>query len=136
MELQLVTFEQAKALKELGFPDDTSYQACPYCYFGKDLIDIQNNNVSALNPKWREVKDEDICSAPTLELAAKWLRDNKNISICPNIEPCNNFIMYSIKSIYDTNGNYVGSLGDKLFESYEEALSVGIDKVIEILKRQ
>lgn len=109
MELQLVSYEQAKTLKELGFPDTLSYQVCPYSYFGKDLIDIHNNDISALNPKWREVKDEDICFAPTLELVAKWLREEKKINV-QVLEYVNEDrpvdISYIINVYFDRNDGY------------------------------
>lgn len=133
MELQLVSYEQAKTLKELGFPDTLAYQVCPYSYFGKDLIDIHNNDISALNPKWREVKDEDICFAPTLELAAKWLREEKKIYIDVTWGNMQGNIIWCASLNNLGKGSSV--LGDiKHVDSYEEALSAGIDKAIEMLK--
>lgn len=147
MELELVSFNQAKSLKELGFPNILSYQACPYSYFDKYLIDINNNDVSTLNPKWREVKNKDICFAPSLELAAKWLRKEKKLSISvswmPNIKKYNcicSDMNYTPKEhpskdaykIYKEQFE-VHKNDNDLFDDYKEALSAGINKAIEML---
>lgn len=112
MELQLVSSIQAKALKELGFPQ----------------LDIEPIDLYFVQNEW--------CVAPTLELAAKWLREEKGIIVLIEIEDD-----YGIEYIYklytvDKETNYMifltcGDRGEML--SYDKALSTGIDKAIEIL---
>jgi hypothetical protein len=81
-ELQLVTFEQAKKLKELGFdwPVETGnylIDKIPPCYNRVYPIDklkvgdfIGNNILGITIP------------APSVALALKWVRDEKGISAC------------------------------------------------------
>lgn len=95
-----ITFEQAKALKELGFPYSK--------YIPTDVIN------------WR----------PTVELVSKWLREEKNIHVCP--------IYYSSKTYktewYSCEVNQHQINNDEEYSTYEAALIAGIDKAIEILK--
>lgn len=118
MELQLVSFTQAKALKSIGMPVNIQ----KFCYAGDgNLYYIVN---------------KDFYPAPTLELVAKWLRETKNIHIA-----C---FPYKIDSDEETilDGYHFDILnvksnifiqGYNCFQ-YEQALSAGIDKAIEILK--
>lgn len=135
MKLEIVNFKQAKALKELGFPQlsaDYSYSASD-----DELLQV--------------VDTEDyMILAPSLELVAKWLRDFKKRSITiswmPNVKKYScicgdmNYIpkehsysesykMYNEKFTVMKNGN-------SRFNSYEEALSAGIDKAIRILNKK
>lgn len=143
-----VTFEQAQKLKELGFDWECYkfYATQTYCegnnqfFFDTictgDLID---------SPKYKEdendgwIPDEEWCvAAPTLAQAQKWLREIKNISVEPvscgyNDNMSNNIVWSS----------FICSLKDKLgfdqtadFDTYEQALSAGIESVIELLKQQ
>ena len=120
MELQLVSCEQAKALKELGFPQDLFYGTF---YFA---------TLESVNPipfcGMPFTNTHIVC--PTLELAAKWLREKKDlwIHICkPN----------SDLTKWSSSVNRISSHLWRIcleFDSYEQALSAGIDKAIEILK--
>jgi len=71
-QLQLVTFEQAKRLKALGFDWET------YNFYDK-----LQDNLLCLNPLICFIdnhnKDKKKYSAPTVALALKWFRDVKNI---------------------------------------------------------
>lgn len=125
MELQLVSCEQAKALKELGFPQDLVYgtfyfatlesiNPIPFCG-----IPITNEYI--------------VC--PTIELAAKWLREDKKIYLYVN----RLFSTSIIKNkdyyyLYYSTKNYDETLYVHEFDSYEQALSAGVNKAIEILK--
>lgn len=132
MELQLVSFEQAKALKELGFPQEyiSSNQKI---YNRKGELTTQNTTF------WSYGHEAD---APSLELAAKWLREEKNffmsIEFCAIAEETPkyvNFLDY-IKDKKVLFSNYAHNDKDDYWDSYEEALSAGIDKAIEILTKQ
>ena len=113
MELQLVSFEQAKALKELGFPQDIDttkwYSGGRVLYSNKPLDYLPVSFV-----------------APTLELVAKWLREEKDICLSMNYN--------SDYKIWQCSSTATYNEEDYVSQSYEEALSTGIDKTIEILK--
>lgn len=116
MELQLVSYEQAKALKELGLPQ-------------------RNRDYDKWYSKTRELDnytnlDTIECFAPTLELAAKWLRDEKDIFIEIMLDLGGGYNVKYCKLPW-TNTLFDNEVG--FFDDYEEALSAGIDKVIEVL---
>lgn len=120
MELQFVTFEQAKCLRELGFPQDTSIQdvygdgELRRCFYPEDCT-------------WYR----DIVTAPSLELAANWLREEKLIHIfITHLNADTNWWEYNIETI---NGDFVDH--GKMYKSYDEALSAGIDSIIKLLKK-
>lgn len=118
MELQLVNFVQAKALKKLNFPiGDYLEEMVPvYTESGKFV--------------YSDGLDQEDYFAPTLELVSKWLREEKNIHICP--------IYYSSKTYktewYSCEVNQHQINNDEEYSTYEGALIAGIDKAIEILK--
>lgn len=136
MKLQLINFDQAKILKELGLPqsDGWNYQlGCEYLKeYGKG-DDIYDFDAYLIDRK-------ELVYAPTLELAAKWFREEKNLFII--ISNYNTSFMTPGKEVsymYIINTvNPVKALCDseELYNSYEEALSAGIDKALEILKRK
>lgn len=126
MDLQLVTFEQAKALKELGFPQGGLRNA----YYGPNGECVPINVCSPID--WE-------LDAPTLELTAKWLREEMNFHIMIGTydgrlvgysETSYMYVLYHIKPIKCLKSNNV------VYNTYEEALSAGIDKAIEILEKR
>lgn len=145
MELDFVSFEQAKALEELGFPQETY----DYLYLDGELISREEYyEMDCGGPFSVELFESERLSAPPLEFVAKWLRSEKNILVLPyliafvgisnestppelktNIFGCQ--IVY-----YDTykEGNEFLTLEE--FATYEEALSAGIDNAIETLKNK
>lgn len=156
VKLDLVKFEQAKALKELGFycysdnarelyvtsneisweqeieipySDNDEYitrhETLPVEVIGQLLYNVQKKY--GYKNKFQTVY------APTIELAAKWLRKEKDFHITPEYRTLGEKIIYYCK----INGHCLeenNTLKRLLFNSYEDALSAGIDKVIEILK--
>lgn len=117
MELQLVNFTQAIALKELGFPQRT--RDYDKWYNQNKVLDNYTN------------QDTYKCYAPTLELVAKWLRDEYNIFIEIMLDLGGGYNVKYCKLPW-TNTLFDNEVG--FFEDYEEALSAGIDKAIEMLK--
>lgn len=123
MKLELVSFEQAKSLKELGFVQGNDN--CQAYYKLNDRISCVHFNYLTLLVRGGITPDE-AYRAPELELAAKWLRDEKNIQLTVRFR--------GKKWYYDIMSGYeILSIG-KDEETYEQALSAGIDKAIEILK--
>lgn len=116
LHLQSVTPHQAKDLTEMGFP----YGNC-----------INAENTEKTSGKF------ELNFAPTLELAAKWLREDKDFPMyCEfcgyNIDNVQQWSCYVPKcSMYVPNV----ATGLDTFDSYEEALSAGIDKAIEIINK-
>lgn len=119
MELNVVTFEQAKKLKELGFPQETD----SWYYY-----DIEGKCVPHLQKGGHK---EYCCDAPSLELVNKWLRDEKQIFLYvepyfPDMDNAN--IRFAVK-------HYKGYSTATYFykhkhKTYEEALSAIIDKFL------
>lgn len=136
MNLDIVSYEQALALKKLNFPIPEF--SGPLCYYSV------NKNI-----EWGEEITNDQTYAPTLELVAKWLRDEKDIlidicythseNICiTKIEEQNNKLVsnnitkninkYMYKLI--TYG-CINNLKSIEYDTYEAALSSAIDKAID-----
>lgn len=126
MELQLVNFEQAKALKELGFPQDLSFRECDYWY-NKHGHDNHHAELIGDDFSFSDI----VCLAPTLELVAKWLREEKSLFTEITLDLGGGYNVQYCQLPW-TNTLFDNSLGT--FDSYEEALSAGIDKAIKILK--
>lgn len=146
MELQSVNFKQAIALKELGFPQDTHTSkvylenTIPYDVIAKKckLHKSQCSEGSLVKNGYCYTKyNINIYLCPTLELVVKWLREEKQIYLYVKrlfatsiIKNKNCYCFYYSTKIYDEI-LYVHE-----FDSYEQALSAGIDKAIKILKQQ
>lgn len=119
LKLNLVSFKQSKALKELGYPQRAISSIGWYSTNG-------TLNDSSINAPLDLLENESC--APTLELVKLWLMSE---SIFINI-------------IYSNKRFYLEILDDKSmtlyknynFDLYEDALSVGINKAIEILKNK
>ena len=127
-----VTYEQAKKLREVGFCEETR---CGYYKMPKGNPQMT---------KW------DICleasldyasfeyyKAPTLSQVQKWLREVKGIIL--HLEPRfykgkKPLMGYDYHLSNKDNGMYSHIESETIYDTYEEALSVGIDKAIEILK--
>jgi len=136
-QLQLVTFEQAKRLKQLGFNwEINGYYSEYYDNSGK-LIDwnLQNYN--------RMVRYRDgYFSAPTVALALKWMRDVKGINnavnffdvVTPKYEGC-----YQVPRITDVGERrlqprtHYSVLTSKYYEAAESAL---LDELLTILEKE
>jgi hypothetical protein len=116
-ELQLCSFEQAKALKELGFDWDSEY------YY--DLL--LNNKLCYGSKLNRNVEKLNCFSAPTVALTLKWFRDRYNL--ISHIQIGNSPAGFFYIQIWNEKGEY-------LFDTYEIAESELLDELIELLKNQ
>ena len=126
-----VSFEQAKALKELGFDWDCG------AYYYTDTKEFRGN----ISPDNHNYRSEIVASAPTLYQAQKWLREKYKLwletVICitnVNQYSCD---IYDLKTA-DEDGYMDGPTTDieGTFNTPEQSLSAGIDKAIELLKQQ
>lgn len=134
-KLKLVSFEQAKKLKELGFPQGNTLAF--YSRTG-NLWNIEScfDNISydlfdELEKIFKIGRKDD---APSLELVSKWFRTEKDIYI--NVEKGPNVNEYWYKyEIPDTvnNRHKVVYNNVVIYDDYEKALSAGIDEIIKII---
>ncbi len=123
MEKEFVTYEQALALKELGFDD-----MC-FCYFDNEkglrtCIGLNNWNSHEGFPLF--------VSAPLKQQVFRWFREKHNI-------------IGIIEGGYTEGKNVFGYViwrghlddwDDGIYDTYEEAENTCIDKLIEIAKQQ
>ena len=111
-----VSLEVAKLLKEAGFDWEIKT-----FYFNNELVetmlgDAKNHNFS-----------NQFISAPTLEVAQRWLREVKNIDVFAyRNEPKDKFeSIVSVNKKWSTTGMCINT--------YEEALETAIKKVLKII---
>lgn len=113
MEKEFVTYEQALALKKLGFDEE-----CFKWYHNPDLLTddevflIYNND------------NELFAFAPLKQQVFRWFREKYDAHIHPR---------RIIPNVYIAE---YGLWASKVFDTYEEAESACIDKLIEIAKQQ
>ena len=112
-----VSFEVAKLLKEKGFnePIWTRYEDDNEVIFG-DKYDWNNSPMGQI-------------SAPTLQMAMKWLREVHNIciTIYPDKENGYEAVLYNIKDDVEIILQSFGIYGSHIFEdSYEEAVEAAL----------
>ena len=121
-----VSFETAKLLKEKGFDENT---LMVYMSYG-DLCkcnrydSIRNSNYNDITKNYFE------CTAPTHQMAMKWLREIYRIDIVIEISDpsVNNRKYYCV--IWDKNND---SYILDLFDSYEDAVEAAIKYCLENL---
>jgi hypothetical protein len=131
MEKEFVTYEQALALKDLGFNEP--------CF--SFYIDV--DNFLYTNQKWLNynLNDKRI-SAPLYQQAFRWFREKHNL--CGEVYTVNMGAIdytFQIRDLYSEDvkhnnfeaytGGYIGT-----FLTYEEAEQACLDKLIEICKNK
>jgi hypothetical protein len=129
-ELQLVTFEQAKKLSNIGFDGKTNYYFRPYNSI--PFYSTSRYNFNECNDDINVGSYQ--CSAPTVAHALKWIRDQKNLhGFCDR-----NATEWYFKICKADNGTTVYGFNyyDEEFESYEAAESELLDKLLTILEKE
>ena len=125
MTEELVTLETAKMLKEKGFNE--------YC---KDII--REDNGRMMQSVFRTNKDlpKGAYSRPTQSIAAKWLRETKNlhISIIRNACGYGYDICKADNGTHITDGIFKGPNDGGQWDTYEEALEVGIQEALKLVE--
>lgn len=124
-----VSFETAKLLKEKGFDE-----SCECLY------DTENNDVSIVNG-WMEISNSEleerefVCySAPTLQMAMKWLREEKKLNCIIDVSFNQNrnkgteyyFCVWENKLPYDLLRESI-----QTFSTYKEAAEAAIKYCLE-----
>ena len=123
MKEHYVNYEQAVKLKKLGFDWDVNKVYHRPSTLAEWELFPWHSEYNDWNNEGKFYR-----SAPTLSLAQKWLRDKWQIHVEPNF-------------IYETKFEVIikrqkGSIfkrAERQFNSYEEALSFGIDEALNLL---
>ena len=123
-----VTFEQAVRLKELGFDWITA-----------NFYDLENPQEGCITGRipqdWNVMAFITLASAPTLAQAQKWLREVKDVILVANIKFHKGKVKYSWYIVTDNGDRGIcDDIEKSIFDTYEQALSAGINKAIELLK--
>jgi len=135
MEEHFVNYNQALALKELGFdepciaryiiPGDLVFKGC-----------YEDSNIIHL-----ELTQNDICEAhvlaPLKSQVFKWFREKHGLFVAPCVISYENdpyLWFFEINSTILPIGTYLEGTDD--YKTYEEAESACIDKLISILKQK
>ena len=135
MKEEYVTYDQAVALKRLGFIEETTHY---YVNFKSD----SEIKLWSCNPPYNHnarLSINEVCSAPRLDQAQSWLREVKGTIVYP--EPGfyrgKRPLMGYGYHIYDKdNGSYCHVESDTIYDSYELALSAGISAAIVLLEKE
>lgn len=127
----LVTYEQALALKKLGFDLKVNHYYDDEGYIIENLADYSEEVPDGEYTSYDNFNYEDFCSAPTLEQAQKWLRKYKDLIVIPHPRrDCKGNVVWYF-TIFNS-GNYKYS---SEYNSYEESLSAGITECIKLLEK-
>ena len=137
MKEHYVSYEQSVALKRLGF--DWEVRG----YYTHDDNFQKVREVTALNHNDTK-KFKGLLSAPRLDQAAAWLRD-KGIHISANpymgydVDAdgalYNEYPLWSFELMKVANADFFDDAGGN-HESYESALSAGLDAALELLGKE
>ena len=120
-----VSLEQAKLLKENGFPQEFTNGCKVFCTVGEFKGKIVSYNDCASE------RDKKSIAAPSLYVVQKWLRNEHNIHLVIHKDRIDEWSVYGheISPIEFTVFSLLTG-----FDFYEEALSAGITKALESLK--
>ena len=129
MEKDFIPYEEALALKELGF-DKPCFGWYQSSRLKKEYDPLKNSG----NQSYQRKED---CNAPTFSQAFRWFRDKHGLVswISFRIDLKKKYLWYitDVKNIATRDGDYIF---DILIESYEEAELACLKKLIVLLKSQ
>lgn len=140
-----VSLEVAKLLKEAGF----DWECNRHYTEGRNILFEKAEKGHVIITR-NQSEYPSLYFAPTLEVAQRWLREVKNITVyvCPTYEPVKfvapNVVADDEKWVmkwqvaalhYDIESDEIdlGDVGDEIFDTYEKALESGEKKVLEII---
>ena len=126
IEEQFVFFGTAKLLKEAGFD-----VPCKTYYETEDGEVVRKDGVSKHDYNGME---DTVCSRPTQALAARWLREVHDTFVKMERVGCfdgKEFRFYWSYSLIRVSTACLKSISGGRYDSYEEALEVGIAKCLE-----
>lgn len=120
-----VNYETAKLLKEKGFDEEC------WCWYEEDGYFKDSNDDYGFQSNLDHVSDDFICSAPTLQMTMKWLREKHNLSIEPYYTHKQKY-KFIIQEIPTAISLWM-DLPDELYSTYETACEAAIKYCIEHL---
>ena len=126
MTEELVTLETAKMLREKVFNEP--------CMIA---INIEDSRQYCTNRTNSELPIK-VCSQPTQSVAQKWLRETKNlhISIISNACGYGYDICKADNGTHITDGIFDGPNDGGQWDTYEEALEVGIQEALKLVEEE
>ena len=129
-ELQYVTFEQAKKLKEIGFDYEVTHFYVKED-INKKLFAFWNHATMCINSEknYNHKDYKGYISSPTVALALKWFRDEKNQIGYVSVRYAGNNTLKGFVGYINIGEIYV------LADTYEAAESALLDKLLDILKK-
>ena len=123
MKEEYVTYKQAVKLKELGFDWKVDRS---YTYVIKESAREEWDEEEC---QWCTVYDCNFYPKPRLDQAQKWLREVKHIYVYPEINCLKKWFAKAVDMERNEDLIWDGTM----FDTYELALSAGIDKALELL---
>jgi hypothetical protein len=124
MDKEFVTYEQALALKELGFDE-----MC-FGFYSSPILELMHCKNSE---PWM---GNGVVSAPLKQQLFRWFREKKLHNNFPSIIQTRNWAtLYRILEWHPGNDSTSITTSD-YYDTYEEAENACIDKLIEIVKQQ
>ena len=127
-----VTYEQALALKKLGFKEECLFHYCKNVKIYANSTIHNGDEIEISADDFYNVYNlylDGVSDAPTLAQAQKWLREVKHYHINP-VNVGNNKWAVIVDNLDNSNYNKVYG---RPFDSYEEALSAGITEYLKML---
>lgn len=138
MKDQIITFETAKLAKEKGFNFNTFffYEVSTNIRPTEENTPQYNIDNGEEHEGWLNYNDsgEFVISASTQSLLQKWLRDEhqKVVIIIYNKTKYGYFI-HNMSCIY-ADGDIWEQCSDFMYRTYEEALEIGLQKALKLIK--
>ena len=141
-ELQLVNYEQAKRLKKFGFDWE-----CDKLYVGKQCVragteyfplerDVDTySNWNDVGYEWNDGVQKEWISAPTVALAFKWFRDEKDI-LCEVAwnAPIFETKKYTYTGLGKRKDDFANTIVTETFDTYESAESALLDELLDLIQ--
>lgn len=143
MNKEFIPYEQALALKELGFDEPCfgNFYTKPNCkMFG---VDEKGRHYTIKNTPKKlytlgehfVLNDSNVINAPLYQQAFRWFRDKFNLHGCVDLHVSNPTHWYiRIDNIVENDYLYHSEDENLKFNTYEEAEQECLDKLIEIIK--
>ena len=131
-----VSLDVARLLKKAGF----DWKVISYYRNGNDRIHFGEEPID-WNRQHSQLTIANDYSAPTLEVAQRWLREEKGMYIDVLTDFDYFGVFFVVKYIYNNKCVYVldedcEEYTHKIFKTYDEAQEVGIKKALEIILKE